>query len=142
MEFIGKDFFVMRPEEKAQRRIAGKVDFIDKKASVRYSDTELSGTYRIFIGDNPKPELIFSVQPDAEESNLVQAPADKVRPFLEGEGKASAPEGGEKGGETGKSVLSGWRAVPPKEFWYFFITAALVVALAEMILAHHFSRLR
>ncbi|NJK92578.1 MAG: hypothetical protein HC904_12565, partial [Blastochloris sp.] len=31
LEFIGKDFFVMRPEEKAQRRIAGKVDFIDKK---------------------------------------------------------------------------------------------------------------
>lgn len=141
MEFIGKDFFVMRPEEKASRRIAGKVDFMDKKASVRYSDTELSGTYRLFIGDSPKPELIFSVQTDPTESNLAAAPVDKVAPFLESREPRdrAAADAGKSGG---KPALSGWRAAPPKEFWYFFITAALVVALAEMILAHHFSRER
>lgn len=132
MELLGKDFSISRPGSEKERRPAGKVDLEGPRAVLRYRDTEKAGSYRIYIGQEEQPKAVFAVQTEAPESDTRQlAPED-----LEKLKKAPEP-GSASPGNTAPA-----RMQVTREFWLALVWAAAFAFLAEMILAHYFSRQR
>lgn len=131
-EFAGKEFSVLRPGE-TKRRIVGEVEAGEQNAFLRYADTEQAGPYRLFVGDDPKPRAVFAVQSDPEESNLAQGPKTDLDPLLN-------PAATAQTADAATPEAAAHRRVPGPEIWFPLAIAALLLALAEMTLAHRFSQ--
>jgi hypothetical protein len=134
-EYGGKGFSVLRPGEK-ERRIVGEIESGEQSAFLRYSDTDQAGPYALFIGDDPKPKVVFAVQSDPDESNLAQQPKADLEPLLNPAATAasSGPD------SSPDKSAAGHRRVPGRELWFPLALAALALALIEMVLAHRFSQ--
>jgi len=87
--------------------MVGEVESGEQSAFLRYSDTEKAGPYQLFIGDDPKPKVVFAVLSDPEESNLAQQPKADIDPLL----NATAPAAGAEENAPDKST-TGHRRVP------------------------------
>jgi hypothetical protein len=128
-ENAGKELSVQRPGEK-QRRLAGQVEAGARSAVLHYSDTELAGPYRLFIGDDAKPKVVFAVAGEASESNLQQAAKDKIAPLI---AHANAPSSDDDKADKPKA---GGQLIPGPEIWTPLAIAALMLAIFELGLAH------
>jgi hypothetical protein len=133
-EYAGRNFSVITPGAK-ERRIVGSVEAGERSAVLRYSDTDQGGAYQLFIGDEPKPKVVFAVLPDPAESDLTQEPKSVIAPLLAVSEPAARPAGGMN--ETPKTKPL---RVPGPEIWYPLVLAALLLALLETALAHRFSQ--
>ena len=133
-EYAGRNFSVISPGTK-ERRILGSVEAGERSAVLRYSDTDLAGAYQLFIGDEPKPKVVFAVQPDPAESDLTQEPKSAIAPLLAVSEPAAQPAGSMNEMPKTKSLR-----VPGPEIWYPLVLAALLLALLETALAHRFSQ--
>jgi hypothetical protein len=133
-ENAGKELSVLRPGEK-EHRIVGEIEAGEQSAFMRYADTEQAGPYQLFIGDDPKPKIVFAVQGDPEESNLAQEPKENLDPLMKAADPATSAEG-----TSSDSPAKTHRRVPGQELWYPLTLLALILALVEMMLAHRFSR--
>ncbi len=78
MEVLGKDLFAIRPGPDGSRRPIGRVELDDQQAVIRYRDTDVTGVYRIFVGEETQPSAVFSVQLEPSESDLRQAPSSEI----------------------------------------------------------------
>ncbi len=134
-EYAGKGFSVLRPGEK-DRRIVGEIDAGGGSAFLRYAATDQAGPYQLFIGDEPKPKVVFAVQSDPDESNLAQQPKADVDPLI----NATGPGTNTAENPTDEAAPSTHRRVPGQELWFPLAAAALLVALVETALAHRFSQ--
>jgi hypothetical protein len=134
-EYSGQDFFVQPPGKKDERLLAGKVDSCDQTGVIRYSDTDLAGPYRIFIGDDTKPKVIFAVQGDPDESNLKQEYDTDLDPLLH-------PKSNEVAADASPSDASAAKVqkVPGQELAFPLAIAALILALGELAMAHRSSQ--
>jgi hypothetical protein len=130
-EYVGKDVFVGRPGHKDERRLSGKAEPSDQAALLRYASTDTAGVYRLFTDDSPAPKVSFAVQMDPSESDLQQAPAKNIEPFL----KAV-----ETGSDAAAPAAASPQMVPGREFWFALAVTALLLALLETGLAHRFSQ--
>ena len=133
-ENAGKELSVLRPGEK-QHRIVGEIEAGEQSAFLRYADTDQAGAYQLFIGDDPKPKVVFAVQGDPEESNLAQESKDNLDPLL----KATDPAAKAEDTSSDASTATHHR-IPGQELWFPLTIAALILSLVEMMLAHRFSR--
>jgi len=132
--YAGKELSVLRPGDK-KKRIAGQVEAGEHSALLHDTDTEQAGPYQLYVGDDPKPKVVFAVAADATESNLMQEAKADVDPLIAVADAAtpqdaSAPD---KPKEKGQLV-----AGPP--IWFPLALAALLLAIAETALAHRFSQ--
>ena len=133
-EYAGKELSVQRPDDK-KHRIVGRVEPGERSALLRYADTEVSGPYQLFVGDDVKPKVVFAVQADPAESNLAQEPKADIDSLLAASEPAAQPDASpEEKPKTGEHL------VPGEEIWYPLAIAALVLALVEIALAHRFSQ--
>ncbi len=130
VDAVGKDFSVLAPGEKEEKRVAGQVELQDGSGVIRFTETELPGPYEIFLGAEPKHLVAFAVQPDPAEFDLTSAADAQTAPFLD------AKPGSRPGSSSG-TAASGSRAL-----WLLFLAAAFAVAVLEFCLAHFFSRSR
>jgi hypothetical protein len=133
-DYAGKGYSVLRPGDK-ERKIVGDVESGEQSAFLRYADTEMAGAYELFVGDEPKPKVVFAVQSDPAESNLAQQPKADIEPLL----AATTPATGADASMPDQST-NGHRRVPGQELWFPLAIAALILALVELTLAHRFSQ--
>jgi hypothetical protein len=130
----GREVSVLSPGDKA-RHGAGGIEVGEHATQFRYSDTELAGTYRLFLGDEKKPLAVFAVQADPAESNLRQEPAANLQPLLAATSSAPGDEGSD--GATAKKMQ---HRVPGPEIWVPLALAVTLLAFLETALAHRFSQ--
>jgi hypothetical protein len=133
MELLGRDFSISRPGAEKEKRPAGRVDLDQQRAVIRYRDTEKAGAYRIFMGQEDQPRAVFAVQMEASESDLRQLEPEEIEKLKK------APEAA---GNNAATTSAAPRMQVSHEFWMALIWAAALAVLAEMVLAHHFSRSR
>jgi hypothetical protein len=133
-EYAGRELSVLRPGEK-NRRIVGEVETGEQSALLRYNDTENAGPYQLFVGDDAKPRIVFAVQADPDESNLAQIPKAEIEPLLNPSGPAPNP-----GDTSSGALIAAHQRVPGQELWFPLACAVLLLALAEMGLAHRASQ--
>lgn len=126
-EWRGREFSVQSPGKDSVARVAGQVAFDDGKAYIRYSGTEATGAYKVFL--DKEAVAAFAVQLPPRESDLRQLEARELESLV----KAPAPR------ETKPPVKS---LVVKKEFWTTLIWIALAVAIMESVLAYRFSQAR
>ena len=131
-EYVGKEVSVIRPGDK-KKQFAGEIEAGDENAYVHYADTEIAGPYQLFIGDDVKPKAVFAVQGDPKESNLAQIPKADIQPLLDAAASAKTDDASAVKEDTTH------RKVPGQELWIPLAITALLLALAEMALAHRFS---
>ena len=131
-EYAGKEYSVVKPGE-TKHRIVGEVEAGDQTAILHYDDTELAGPYQLFIGDEPKPKVVFAVQADPEESNLAQISKDKIEPLLN-------PAPAKETDAPAEQPAASHMRVPGQELWVPLAIIALLLALVEMGFAHWFSQ--
>jgi hypothetical protein len=133
-QYVGKEVSVLRPGE-SKNRIVGEVESGDPLAYLRYNETDDTGAYELFVGDDPKPKAVFAVQGDPDESNLAQIAQADVEPLLN-------PATATKDGATAPDQLTATEheRVPGRELWLPLALAALILTLVEMGLAHRFSQ--
>jgi len=128
MELLGKDLFVVRPGPDASRRPVGRVELDDQQAVIRYRDTDMTGVYRIFVGNEAQPSAVFSVQLEPSESDLRQAPSMDLEALSTAQPDAA---------DTPATVAP--RLIVRQEYWSLMIALAAFLALAEAALAHRMS---
>jgi len=128
MELLGKDLFVVRPGPDASRRPVGRVELDDQQAVIRYRDTDMTGVYRIFVGNEAQPSAVFSVQLEPSESDLRQAPSMDLEALSTAQPDAA---------DTPATVTP--RLIVKQEYWSLMIALAAFLALAEAALAHRMS---
>lgn len=129
-DLAGQDFSVRGPGEK-QRRPIGKIEAGEKTALIHFRDTNLAGVYQLFIGDEPKPRVVFAVQGDPAESDLIQESKTDLEPLL---AEATSSSGSPAEPKAAAPL------VPGREMGYPLAVAALLLALLETALAHRFSQ--
>ena len=134
-DYTGKAFSVLRPGQK-DHRIVGDIESGEQSAFLRYSDTALAGAYELFVADESKPKVVFAVQSDPDESDLAQQPKSDIEPLL----AATSPTSGAGADAYPDKSANGHHSVPGNEWWFPLAIAALILALAEMTLAHRFSQ--
>lgn len=125
-EWQGRDFSVQGPGKDASLRTAGQVISEGDKTFLRYSNTEQTGAYSVYVGK--EPAAVFAVQLDPAESDLRQFDPAQL------ESLAQPPP---PGLETTSA-----RMVVTREFWTPLIWIVLLLAIAESVLAHRFSQAR
>lgn len=130
IDLLGKEFSVQRPGKDQGKRGAGRVELDGQAAAIRYRDTEMTGPYRIFIGQEENPAAVFAVQMDPSESDLREAPRAEI------EALAAAPTAEEGGAKTAM------RLEVKSEYWGLFMALAALVFVLEGALAHRFSQAR
>jgi hypothetical protein len=131
-EYAGKDVSVQRIG-KGKRQIMGRVEQGDHSAWLRYGDTELSGAYALYVGDDKMPKVVFAVQSDPAESDLRQQAQQDITALV----NPPEPSGQQKTAANGEPDN---RLVPGKELWFYLAIAALALAMLETIYAHYCSR--
>lgn len=129
IEHAGEEFIVQRLG--GERRLAGVVESAEKTGLVRYAGTERAGAYQVFLGSRTVPVVTFAVQADPAESNLVAIPLNDL---------ALLNEGSVAGNQTGAALAPSARGGETRELWRVFLAGALLVGVAESILAHRASR--
>ncbi len=129
MELLGKDLFAIRPGPDGARRPIGRVELDDQRAVIRYRDTDMTGVYRIFVGEEPQPSAVFSVQLEPSESDLRQAPSAEIQSLTTVPSDASGLP----------TATAAPRLVVKHEYWTLLIALAALLALAEAALAHRMS---
>ena len=135
IEAVGREFSVLPPGEKEQRRIAGRIEMGEGNQGgvIHYAETEATGAYQVFFGNEAKPLAAFAVQSNPDESNLARASDEKLASLDPGVAPKKGPEG---------EVQASSAADSPRELWLPLLLAAFLGALLETGLAHHFSRSR
>ncbi|PTX92025.1 hypothetical protein DB346_24030 [Verrucomicrobia bacterium LW23] len=148
MDLLGKDFSAVTPREK-DRRVAGRIDVNNGKATLRFRDTSATGAYQLFLGDETTPLAVFGVQTDPAESDVRQMEKASVDAFAEG------PKPGDAAATSTASTPSDRSAPTPspaaataakpryevgREYWTLLIWVAAIVVIVETVLAHRFSR--
>lgn len=126
-DLVKREVSILTPGSKGTPRPAGKVEATNQDAVVRYHDTARTGAYRMMVAGDDKPVAAFAVQTDAKESDLRMLTGEQLAVL--------------KGGEP--AAVSATSAAPVvkvrRELWIYFVIAALLVFLTEMVLAHRFS---
>lgn len=130
-EYAGKDVYSQRLGDK-KKSIVGKVEQGESTSWLQYRTTDLAGAYRIFVGDESKPYVVFAVQSDPDESNLTQIRAAEIDPLI-------ASEKNSESGKTGSNSASPQK-IPGKELWWPLAITLLVMAVIETGLGHWFSQ--
>lgn len=128
MELLGKDLFAIRPGQDASRRPIGRVELDDQQAVILYRDTDATGVYRIFVGEETQPTAVFSVQLEPSESDLRQAPSTDIASLTQAPTDVSS-----------QPAAAAPRLVVKQEYWTMLIALAAFLALAEAALAHRMS---
>ncbi|HWB59485.1 MAG TPA: BatA domain-containing protein [Chthoniobacteraceae bacterium] len=128
-DMVGHEYSVIRPDSKGKPVLGGKVEFLNRQAVVRYTDTEVAGAYRVLVAGSDLPVAAFAVQMDAHESDLHPASSESLA-FLNkgGQNVASSP--------TLESQPAGGIR---RELWGYMVMIAAIIAVVEMLLAHKFS---
>ncbi len=131
----GRDFSIQRPDEKNPRPI-GKVEFGEHSGMIRYGDTDNAGVYRVFIGDDATPKVLFAVQGDPAESNLQQEPKAEIDTLLNPapvivHDEATTPK-------ADKAASSS--SAPGAEFWLPLAIALFALVVLDTAMAHLFSQ--
>ncbi len=125
-DLAGRELTAITPASDGNPRPAGKVELVNQEAVVRSRDTAKTGSYRFFVSGLEAPVAAFAVQLDAKESDLQTLALEKLAVL---------------GSDT--PMAANDAVTPPapvrRELWIFFLSAAFVVALIEMGLAHRFS---
>ena len=127
-DLIGHEFSVIRPDSKGKPVIGGKVELVNRAATVRYRDTEKAGGYRVVINGSELPVSAFAVQMDPQESDLRAVPEDSLAAFKNQKQSLATPE-------LTTKPAGGVR----KEYWATLVMIAAIIAVVEMLLAHKFS---
>jgi hypothetical protein len=126
MEFLGRDFSLLRPGAENEKRPGGRIELDRQRAILRYRDTDKNGVYRVYLASEDQARVVFAVQTSPAESDLRQLEQTQVArltqpPDLSG-GKDKIP-----------------RVQINKEFWALLVWIAVLIALIEAALAHRFS---
>ncbi len=130
-DYANKDLFVESPGEK--KRLAGRIDAGEQNAFMRYARTGKAGPYRLYVGDDPTPKVVFAVQIDPSESDLAQEPADALAPLMKG-------DAGDTATATNAANPPLGPLVPGPELWYPLAIATLVLVIGESLFAHFCSQ--
>jgi len=128
-DMVGREFSVIRPDSKGKPVLGGKVEFVNREAKVRYSDTGVAGAYRILVNGSDIPVAAFSVQMDPAESNLKTEPEDALAFLSKGNQNVASTA------SVAPQPAGGIR----REFWGLLVLLAAIIAVVEMLLAHKFS---
>lgn len=123
-EWAGRDFSVQTPGDSTPQS-AGQIVTDANRTLIRYSGTEKTGIYRVFVGSDEA--AVFAVQLDPAESDLRQADSSSLEAL-------SQPQRSEAGERAPAA-----RAVVTHEFWTALIWVAAALFLVEAVLAHRFS---
>ncbi|MDR3227920.1 MAG: BatA domain-containing protein [Puniceicoccales bacterium] len=163
-EYAGRDISVLRLSGVAgdAPKTAGRVERdLDGLYRLRVKDTALAGAYAVWLGNAKTPWTRFAVQSDPAESDLKMSPPSETDLILKAADTSLSPDtrtasasadAGANGanvantnnaGANGADVSSLSRAsVPGTELWFWFVLAALLLALTETAFAHASSRPR
>ena len=133
-DYAGKELSVLRPGDKKQR-IVGQVESGEHSALLHDTDTEMAGPYQLYVGDDPKPKVVFAVAGDPTESNLNQEAKADVDPLIAAADGNTSPDAATPDKPKEKGQL-----VPGEPIWYPLAIAALLLAIFECALAHRFSQ--
>jgi len=131
---LGREFLVSAPGRSGPPVPAGRVELVNGRATLRFSATSEPGLYRLFNDTDETPLAVFAVNPDASESDLTEL--DPARAAL----LSAAPgEAARAGAVSARRAIPTWLA---RDGWIVLASLALVLALAELVLAQRFSRAR
>ena len=110
---------VIRPDSKGKPVIGGKVELVNRDATVRYRDTGMAGAYRVLIQGSDLPVAAFAVQMDPQESDLRTISDAELADFQKGGQKESTPQ-------LSTSPPGGVR----RELWAMLVLLAAIIAVA------------
>jgi len=127
IEQAKKEVFLSPPLTKGTPVSVGRTELHEGKASLRITDTETAGGYRVYLDRSGPPTLAFAVQPPAAESNLKTATPDLLtRPTSSAPGAADSA--------TSAASNPGWRP-STAQLWLSITILVLIVSVAELMLA-------
>lgn len=132
---IGQSVTVLPPGQ-TTRQEAGIVEQDEHGGVLRYSATEKSGVYQVFIGKDLFPRMAFAVQVAPSESDLTQISESRIKPLE----STSTPE--KTTGETNRPDKAAAVLVPGPEIWFELTCAVFLIFLTETAVAHFLSRYR
>lgn len=131
---LGHEFRVLAPGRDGAPVAAGRIELAGGQPTLRFTATTEPGLYRIFDdADDKKPLAVFAVNPDSTESDL--APVDPAR--ITAVTKEETPAAGSAGKTASSFHLPAWLT---GDLWRLLAGAALVLFLAELVIAQRFSR--
>jgi hypothetical protein len=113
---------------------AVRIDMQDRWPMIAYDRTELAGIYRVAVSETPDDPILFAVQADTAESDLLP-----LSPMEMGQINAVAPVIQWKPGATATPVAV---AETGREIWWPLAVALLAIACLESVLATWFSRVK
>ncbi len=129
---LGREFRVLAPGRTGTPVPAGRVELVAGQPSVRFTATTEPGLYKIFNDTDTTPLAVFAVNPDSDESDLT--PVDPARITALTHEAPVAP--------GAKPVASSFHLPTwlTRDIWRLLAGTALVLVLAELLLAQRFSR--
>ncbi len=127
---VGREYSVIRPDSKGKPVVGGKIELVNREATVRYRDTGVAGAYRVLVNGSDLPIAAFAVQMDPAESNLKTEPEDALAFISKSQNQNVASTA-----TSAPQPAGGIR----REFWGLLVMLAAIVAVVEMLLAHKFS---
>jgi hypothetical protein len=133
-EFVGREVHVLKPGQQEKLRDSRQVALAGGWPFFQYEETDWGGTYEAAISGDPPTVIKFAAQPDARESSLDEMPPPRLADALKG-----------------VATVTSWTAGPAlenaihkervgTEYWLPLAFLALLLAAAETLLAHGFSR--
>lgn len=133
-EWLGHDAAIRKPRQPADApRDLRHVELINNAPTLQYEDTELSGAYEASISTEPPTILQFATQPDSTESSLDDLSVNQSESL----GQVAVVVRGQAVAEL-KERISTERT--GTELWLPIAALAMLLATAETLLAHQFSK--
>ncbi len=132
-DYSDRDATITKPGQKAKdARDTRKLEMSNRQPTLEYDHTDVAGAYELTVGGDDKP-VRFAAQADPAESRLDRLTPDQLKLLAE---NAHVVEW--KPGIVLEDKLKTDRV--GVELWIPFVFAALLLAAAETMLAHWFSR--
>lgn len=132
IEQLNRDVYVRGPSPDARPAAVGRVELVGTQAMLRIRDTAAAGRYAVYIGQNEQTDLLFAVQPPADESDLRVAAPEVLT------STAAAPTADARAATSAPSLP----LLSDLQLWTGVLIAAAVLSLAELLCALRASRSR
>jgi hypothetical protein len=132
-ELLGRDALVLRPGQKDDARDSRRVELVGGWPLLQFEETDAGGAYEVAVAGDPPTSLRFAAQPDWHESSL-----DQISPSVETQLGAVSNLVRWSSGVALENAIQKERV--GTEYWMPLAVLALILATAETLLAHWFSK--